>query len=145
MAGVGSATVNLATEAATVTFTAGAVAVPVAVLTTAVEQAGYKVPTDTAHLGIEGMTCASCVGRVERALAAVPGVLSASVNLATEQAEVMRMKGTATARELLAAAHKAGYTAHDLAALQPASTARSQGGWRVAVAALVVVGTVVTM
>jgi P-type Cu+ transporter len=38
--------------------------------------------------GVEGMTCASCVGRVERALAAVPGVASASVNLATEQARV---------------------------------------------------------
>ena len=39
-------------------------------------------------LSIEGMTCASCVGRVERALAAIPGVESASVNLATERAEV---------------------------------------------------------
>ena len=136
VAGVGSATVNLATEAATVTFTAGATAVPVAVLTTAVEQAGYHVPTDTARLRLEGMTCASCVGRVERALAAVPGVLSASVNLATEQAEVTRMKGTASARELLAAVQGAGYTAHDLAASPAVAPARSQGGWRVAVAAL---------
>ena len=136
VAGVGTATVNLATEAATVTFTAGAAAVPAATLTTAVEQAGYNVPTDTAGVGIDGMTCASCVGRVERALAAVPGVLSASVNLATERAEVTRMKGTATARELLAAVHGAGYTAHDLAAAQPVTPVRSQGGWRVAVAAL---------
>ena len=134
--GVGSATVHFATEAATATFTAGAIAVPVAALTTAVERAGYQVPTDTARFGIKGMTCASCVGRVERALAAVPGVLSASVNLATEQAEVARMQGTATARELLAAVPKAGYTGHDLAAVQPVAPARSQGGRRVAVTAL---------
>ena len=136
VAGVATATVNLATEAASVNFTAGAAAVPVAVLTTAVEQAGYHVPTDTARLRLEGMTCASCVGRVERALAAVPGVLSASVNLATEQAEVTRMKGTAAARELLAAVQGAGYSAHDLAASLAVAPTRSQGGWRVAVAAL---------
>ncbi|HTN98819.1 MAG TPA: heavy metal-associated domain-containing protein, partial [Nordella sp.] len=41
-----------------------------------------------ASLGIEGMTCASCVGRVEKAIRAVPSVASASVNLATERAEV---------------------------------------------------------
>ena len=39
-------------------------------------------------LAIEGMTCASCVGRVERALAAVPGVHEVTVNLATETASV---------------------------------------------------------
>ena len=39
-------------------------------------------------LDVEGMTCASCVGRVERALKAVPGVVQASVNLATERAEI---------------------------------------------------------
>ncbi|RYF53112.1 MAG: heavy-metal-associated domain-containing protein, partial [Comamonadaceae bacterium] len=40
------------------------------------------------RLQIEGMTCASCVGRVEKALKKVPGVASAEVNLATETAEV---------------------------------------------------------
>ena len=39
-------------------------------------------------LGISGMTCASCVGRVERALRKVPGVQEASVNLATESARI---------------------------------------------------------
>ena len=48
----------------------------------------------TADLGkividVEGMTCASCVGRVERALQAVPGVKNAAVNLATERAEII--------------------------------------------------------
>ena len=41
-------------------------------------------------IAIEGMTCASCVGRVEKAIAKVPGVVKASVNLATERAEVSR-------------------------------------------------------
>ena len=42
----------------------------------------------TISLPIEGMTCASCVGRVERALKAVPGVADAVVNLATEKASI---------------------------------------------------------
>ena len=58
------------------------------------------------RLGIEGMNCASCVGRVERALAAVPGVAAASVNLATERATV---HGSAGAAALLAAVEQAGY------------------------------------
>ena len=45
-------------------------------------------PLSRLSLPIEGMTCASCVGRVERALTAVPGVMSASVNLATERADL---------------------------------------------------------
>ena len=59
---------------------------------------------------IGGMTCAACVGRVERALARVPGVRSATVNLATEQATVETEPGT-TAQALVAAIEKAGYTA----------------------------------
>lgn len=39
-------------------------------------------------LPVEGMTCASCVGRVERALKEVPGVQTAAVNLATERADI---------------------------------------------------------
>ena len=45
-------------------------------------------PLDTLDLGIGGMTCASCVGRVERALRKVPGVQEATVNLATESARI---------------------------------------------------------
>ncbi|MGT2495005.1 cation transporter [Cupriavidus basilensis] len=50
--------------------------------------AGYEVPHQAIALSISDMTCASCVARVERALKAVPGVVDAQVNLATEQAEV---------------------------------------------------------
>jgi Au+-exporting ATPase len=60
------------------------------------------------HLLIEGMHCASCVGRVEKALLAVPGVASASVNLATERADVVA--NTAVPRgDLVAAVAVAGY------------------------------------
>ncbi len=57
---------------------------------------------------IEGMTCASCVARVEKALNAVPGVRSASINLATEKASVQADAGTGV-DALTAAVEKAGY------------------------------------
>jgi Cu+-exporting ATPase len=57
------------------------------------------------------MTCASCVARIEQALAAVPGVLSATVNLGTETATVELVSGAATVRDLLAAIEGAGYRA----------------------------------
>jgi Cu+-exporting ATPase len=65
--------------------------------------------TTESTLTIEGMTCASCVARVEKALAKVPGVVSAEVNLATETARVQGRSGTAA---LIAAVQKAGYGAH---------------------------------
>lgn len=55
-----------------------------------------NIDEDTLTLPIEGMTCASCVGRVEKALRAVPGVATADVNLATERAQV-RTSGDAVA------------------------------------------------
>ncbi len=95
--------------------------------------------TDTAalpppvDLSIEGMTCASCVARVERALKAVPGVRSATVNLATEQAHVESSAGAAA---LLAAVHKAGYEAKLLLPdAPPPAAAASHDGWKVALAA----------
>ncbi len=105
--GVESAHVNLATESAQVRLSG-----PVAGsdLVAAVEDAGYDVAEETVELSVEGMTCASCVGRVERALAAVPGVASASVNLATEQAVVRGAAGLNPAA-LIAAVEDAGYDA----------------------------------
>jgi len=105
--GVTEASVNLATEQATVTGSA-----PRATLVAAIEDAGYDVPAPAAlDLSVEGMTCASCVGRVERALLAVPGVTSANVNLATERATV---QGTADPAALVAAIEDAGYDARPL-------------------------------
>lgn len=60
---------------------------------------------DTISLLIEGMTCASCVARVEKGIKAVPGVTDATVNLATERATV---RGTASAEEVIAAIEKNG-------------------------------------
>ncbi|MDQ6694240.1 MAG: heavy-metal-associated domain-containing protein, partial [Chloroflexota bacterium] len=62
-----------------------------------------------AVLPIEGMTCASCVRRVEKSLAKLPGVESALVNLATEKATVRFNPAQVKASELTAAVKKAGY------------------------------------
>ena len=64
----------------------------------------------TFDLPISGMTCASCAGRVERALGKVPGVQSVSVNLANERAHV-EVQGQLDPAVLIAAVDKAGYTA----------------------------------
>ncbi|WP_088142877.1 heavy metal translocating P-type ATPase [Achromobacter xylosoxidans] len=110
--GVNRASVNLATERADITF-AGAPDVAAAVQ--AVQKAGYAVAETTIELSVTGMTCASCVGRVEKALKAVPGVSSASVNLATERASITAAGGV-PASALIQAVAKAGYDAKPLAA-----------------------------
>jgi Cu+-exporting ATPase len=83
------------------------------VLVDAVEAAGYAVTRSEIALRIEGMTCASCVGRVERALRGVPGVIDASVNLATERARAVVPAGDdeALRARLVAAVVDAGYAA----------------------------------
>src|SRR5690606_15782341 len=104
--GVASASVNLATEQAHVESSEG----DLAGLVQAVEQAGYAVPQQTLELAVEGMTCASCVGRVERALLKVPGVRSATVNLASERARIEAI-ATLEAATLAQAVEAAGYKA----------------------------------
>jgi Cu+-exporting ATPase len=109
--GVRSAVVNLATEKASLSLDDPSqvqTVVPAAIA--AVEKAGYAVPQRQFDLQVDGMTCASCVGRVERALQKVPGVQSASVNLATERASVQASDGTDVS-VLIAAIAKAGYEA----------------------------------
>lgn len=105
--GVDKATVNLATEEATVTLSQP---VSTSVLIDAVEKAGYDVGTQQIQLNIEGMSCASCVNHVEKALKKVPGVINASVNLATEKATV-RMLDKTPVSVLKDAVSQAGYTA----------------------------------
>ena len=65
-------------------------------------------------LPIDGMTCASCVRRVERALTKVPGVASANVNLATEKATVAFDPVEVSVEQLAAAVEKAGYRVPEL-------------------------------
>lgn len=103
--GVDSVSVNLATERADIRL---AGPVDRIALIQAVEKVGYDVPAGTVELAVEGMTCASCVGRVEKALKAVPGVTEATVNLATERATV---RGVAAVADLIAAIEKVGYEA----------------------------------
>jgi P-type Cu+ transporter len=103
--GVLAASVNLATETATVRVDGS---VPAAMLAKAVREAGHGVAIEEVSLGILGMSCASCVGRIEKALAAVPGVTAASVNLATESARVAVLPGTPHAA-LQSAVETAGY------------------------------------
>ncbi|WP_119154567.1 heavy metal translocating P-type ATPase [Caldimonas tepidiphila] len=115
--GVQQATVNLATESASVELEPAAPPGAAAgEVVAAIEKAGYHVAHEEQQLAIQGMTCASCVGRVERALKKVPGVLSATVNLATETATVDTPRGAVPAQALLDAVERAGYEARPLAA-----------------------------
>ena len=106
--GVEDVSVNLATEKATVTLGSGDA--PLGDLVSAIEDAGYRVAAEKATLAIGGMTCASCVGRVEKALKGVEGVASAGVNLATERATIEYIPGIAGISELRHAVEDAGYS-----------------------------------
>jgi len=105
--GVLRANVNLATATADVA-TDGSVATPV--LADAVTRSGYRVPERAFDLAITGMTCASCAGRIEKALRAVPGVIEANVNPTTERAHVRALSQVDVAA-LIAAVDAAGYRA----------------------------------
>ena len=109
--GVMRVEVNLATESATVS----AADASVKALVDAVEQAGYQVPTRALLLTLGGMSCASCVGRVESALRAAPGVLKAEANLANERASVRFVDGIVSPGQLIKAVEAAGYRAHAIA------------------------------
>ena len=111
--GVTNASVNLATERAEIT---SGTPIDREALIKAVEHAGYEVADAATELSIDGMTCASCVSRVEKALKAVPGVKEANVNLATERATIT---GTANVAALIAAIDKAGYDAKEIQAAAP--------------------------
>jgi len=77
----------------------------------ALDQAGYPARTQSVRLNVASMSCASCVGRVDKALGAVPGVLDVNVNLASETATVTYAEGAVELADLLKAAEEAGYPA----------------------------------
>jgi Cu+-exporting ATPase len=104
--GVRRASVNLATQRAEVSFTG---APDLAAIAKAIESAGYEVPQRSVEIGVAGMTCASCVAHVEKALKSVPGVSSATVNLATQRATVRHADGVASLDDLEAAIRRGGY------------------------------------
>ncbi len=107
--GVDEVSVNLSTSEARVS---GQPNLALSEVAQAVRKAGFDVATDSYYLAIEGMHCGSCVGRVEQALKSEPGVLDASVNLATEQAQTTVIRGITETQQLVDAIVSAGYGAH---------------------------------
>lgn len=106
--GVQQVSVNLATEKASIELSHP---IEMASLNQAVKAVGYNVKSPPMMtLNISGMTCASCVGRVERALKKIPEVADATVNLATEQA-VIKLWSSVDTSLLIDAVKKAGYEA----------------------------------
>jgi Cu+-exporting ATPase len=102
-------------------------------------------PTTDFTLDVGGMTCASCVGRVEKALKKVPGVANASVNLATEKA-LVSVTGAVSPAALIAQVQKAGYEAALAGTAQPELKARAwPSWWRLAAAALLSLPLIVPM
>lgn len=100
--------VNLATETAAIELQSQK-NLPEAV--NAVKAAGYDVPLEEIQFKVKGMSCASCVNTVEQFLKLVPGLISAEVNLATEEVRVTRLKGLAPENELAQAVKDSGYEA----------------------------------
>ena len=99
----------------------------------------------TLELQIEGMSCASCVARVEKVLRKVPGVADAAVNLATEKASIQAPPGVSV-RALIDAVEKAGYHAFELRPeAPPPAAARMPSGWLVVASALLTVPLMVPM
>lgn len=105
--GVEQASVSLATELAEVRYDPAVT--DAGHLAQAVAKAGFSVPDEIVDMAISGMTCAACSTRLERVLGKVPGVRSAQVNLATEQATVAVLAGAVSASELVGAVAKAGF------------------------------------
>ena len=130
--GVRDASVNLATEQASVNAQASSVSLQT--LAAAVRKAGYDVAMRRVDLQVEGMTCASCVARVEKALLKVAGVTSASVNLATEKASVETLSAVPL-HALKAAIEKAGYAATDIRDDKPPARPALPQWWPVALGA----------
>jgi P-type Cu+ transporter len=146
VAGVQDVSVNLATELATVQ---GDGAIAIGPLVAAVEKAGYLVRQQEITLDIEGMSCASCVSRVEKALYKVAGVQSVAVNLASEKA-TLSVAGAVPLESLIAAVKAAGYDAAVPAATSDSSAAHNgktglPGWWPVAAAAVLTLPLILPM
>jgi Cu+-exporting ATPase len=105
--GVEQAAVNLATERATIQLDPAKTALPQ--LIERVQNAGYGVATAALDLPITGMTCASCVRTVERAISRQPGVLNVAINLATEKATIQYLPNVVRRGDLTKAVESAGY------------------------------------
>ena len=108
--GIHQAHVNFASERAEVSFDPGLL--DIQALVAQVQKSGYAVPEARVELPITGMTCANCAANIERTLnKKVDGVVSASVNFASERAAVAYLPGTVSIEEIVAAIQKIGYGA----------------------------------
>ncbi|NWF67495.1 MAG: copper-translocating P-type ATPase [Chloroflexi bacterium] len=122
--GVAEANVNLATERASVSYDPALT--DVNRIIERVSGAGYGVAQATIEVPITGMTCASCVRNVERAISKAAGVLSVNVNLASEKASVTYLPGSVRRSDLVKAVEAAGYGVLDLSnAAQPEDAERA--------------------
>ncbi len=105
--GISYVSVNLSDESASVLMEENALPL----LVQSIRSAGYDVLHDCYVFAIGGMTCASCVERLERAIQALPGVLKVNINLATERASVNYIVGLLRAAQVIHAVQRAGYSA----------------------------------
>ncbi len=108
LSGVTQANVNLASEKASVDYIPGEV--NISHMVKAISDTGYEVPTEKAIFGIGGMSCASCASHVEQALLEVKGIISATVNLASEKATVEYLHGETDPADFKQAVESAGYS-----------------------------------
>lgn len=106
--GVEKAAVNLALRSLTTDYAAPADAAQIAA---SITKAGYRPLSEDLTLSVEGMHCASCVGKVERMLTALPGVTGAEVNLATRTAFVHHLAGAVSPTEVAETLKRGGYPA----------------------------------
>ncbi len=104
-----TAAVNFATERARIAYDASAASVDA--LVDRIRKTGYDVPPRQLELAVDGMTCAACAARIEKALVRIPGVSAAYVNFATARARIDYTPGLTTPDSLVSAVRKAGYDA----------------------------------
>ncbi len=107
LGGIVSASANLAAEKAFIEYDEGQI--DVAGIVAAINNSGYQVPVQKLSLPVGGMHCASCVLNVERALTKSSGVISASVNLATERADIAYLPDATDGEKIKTIITEAGY------------------------------------
>ena len=108
--GIAEAVVNFALERADVSFDPDVTNVNA--IAEVVTGAGFDVGAEAFSFGVGGMTCATCAGRVEKALRKVPGVLHADVNVGLERADVRGIAGVVRADALADAVRLSGFEPH---------------------------------
>ncbi|MCW9035289.1 MAG: heavy metal translocating P-type ATPase [Rhodospirillales bacterium] len=118
LSGITEIIVNLAAEQAKVSFNSEELTTSDVVQS--IEKTGFSVPPQKHMITIKGMTCAACVGRVEKVLNRLPGITSAQVNLATEQAVVEGQTGVISAADIVSTIEKTGFGAQIIEGDEPA-------------------------